>query len=157
MAAKWENWPKNGSNMAIFPFLGDFSPFFAVGSKSIFRPFFSHFGPEGLCRAIGIANLGPTSQAGSSHQLGYVQLHHEVNEKELILQNVSMLQQFPRVTSIGSLPPNPRKIPRNPEEPRGAPESPRRDPAEPSERPPQSPLRGRFPRRASRRVVPLGW
>ena len=30
-------------------------------------------------------------------------------------------------------------------------------PAEPSERPPQSPLRGKFPRRASRRVVPLGW
>ena len=30
-------------------------------------------------------------------------------------------------------------------------------PAEPSERPAQSPLRGKFPRRASRRVVPLGW
>ena len=30
-------------------------------------------------------------------------------------------------------------------------------PAEPSERPPQSLLRGKFPRRAWRRVVPLGW
>ena len=36
-------------------------------------------------------------------------------------------------------------------------QNPQRDPAEPSERPPQSPLRGKFPRRASRRVVPLGW
>ena len=35
------------------------------------------------------------------------------------------------------------------------PQNPRRHPAEPSERPPQSPLRGKFPRRASRRVVPL--
>ena len=37
------------------------------------------------------------------------------------------------------------------------PQNPRRDPAEPSERPPQSPLRGTFPRRASQRVAPLGW
>ena len=67
-------------------------------------------------------------------------------------------QQFPRVTSIGSLPPKTlgksRGPPQNPAE---TPQNPRRDPAEPSERPPQSPLRGKFPRRASRRVVPLGW
>ena len=54
-------------------------------------------------------------------------------------------------------PEKPGKIPRTPAEPRRAPQNPRRDPAEPSERPPQSPLRGKFPRRASRRVVPLGW
>ena len=58
-------------------------------------------------------------------------------------------------------PENPRKIPRTPAEPRRdpaeTPQNPRRDPAEPSERPPQSALRGKFPRRASRRVVPLGW
>ena len=51
-------------------------------------------------------------------------------------------------------PENPRKIPRTPAE---TPQNPRRGPAEPSERPPQIPLRGKFPRRASRRVVPLGW
>ena len=56
-----------------------------------------------------------------------------------------LVQQFPRVT-------------RTPAEPRGeTPQNPRRDPAERSERPPQSPLRGKLPRRASRRVVPLGW
>ena len=44
-----------------------------------------------------------------------------------------------------------------PQSPAETPQNPRRDPAEPSERPPQSPLRGEFPRRASRRVVPLGW
>ena len=53
MAEKWENWPKNGPTMAIFPFSAIFSPFL--------KPFFSHFGPEarsGVCtgRAIGIAN-----------------------------------------------------------------------------------------------------
>ena len=56
MAEKWENWPKNGSKLVIFPFFGHFSPFFPVGPKSIFRPFFSHFG-SGLYRAIGIATL----------------------------------------------------------------------------------------------------
>ena len=54
-------------------------------------------------------------------------------------------------TSIGSLPSE------NPVEPG----EPRRSPAEPSKRPPQrplrTPLRGKFPRRASQRVVPLGW
>ena len=68
--------------------------------------------------------------------------------------SLQIFQQFPRVTSIGSLPPKPSE---NPADPRRAPQSPRRAPAEPSERPPQSPLRGKFPRRASRRVVPLGW
>ena len=60
------------------------------------------------------------------------------------------IQQFPRVTSIGSLPP------KNLGKSRRPPQS----PAEPSERPrraPQSPLRGKFARRASWRVVPLGW
>ena len=70
----------------------------------------------------------------------------------------SLLQRFPRVTSIGSLPPeNLRKSHGPPQNPAETPQNPRRDPAEPSERPPQSPLRGKFPRRASRRVVPLGW
>ena len=68
------------------------------------------------------------------------------------------IQQFRRVTSVGSLPPKTlgksRGPPQNPAE---TPQNPRRDPAEPSETPPQSPLRGKFPRRASRRVVPLGW
>ena len=54
-------------------------------------------------------------------------------------------------------PEKPRKIPRTPAESA----EPRRalgeTPAEPSERPPLSTLRGKFPRRASRRVVPLGW
>ena len=50
-------------------------------------------------------------------------------------------------------PEKPRKIPRALAEPRRAT---RRDPQEPSERPLQSPPRGKFPRRASRRVVPLG-
>ena len=45
----------------------------------------------------------------------------------------------------------PRLPPQNPAE---TPQSPRRDPAEPSQRPAQSPLRGKFPRRALRRVVP---
>ena len=40
---------------------------------------------------------------------------------------------------------------------RRAPQNPWRDPADPSERTPQSPLRGKCPQRASRRVVPLGW
>ena len=66
--------------------------------------------------------------------------------------------QFPRVTSIGSLPPEPSENPADPpQNPAETPQNPRRDPAEPSQRPPQSPLRGQFPRRASRRVVPLGW
>ena len=75
-----------------------------------------------------------------------------------ILNSSACVQQFPRVTSIGSLPPETlgksRGPPQNPAE---TPQNPRRDPAEPSERPPQSPRRGKFPRRASRRVVPLGW
>ena len=62
-------------------------------------------------------------------------------------------QQFRRVTSIGSLPPKTlgksRAPPQNSAE---TPQNPRRDPAEPSQRPPRSPLRGKFPRRASRRV-----
>ena len=58
-----------------------------------------------------------------------------------------------RVTTPGTLGKS-RGPPQNPAE---TPQNPRRDPAEPSERPPQSPLRGEFPRRASRRVVPLGW
>ena len=66
-------------------------------------------------------------------------------------------RQFPRVTSIGSLPPKTlgksREPPQNPGEPRRT----LGETPEPSERPPQSPLRGKFPRRASRRVLPLGW
>ena len=54
-------------------------------------------------------------------------------------------------------PENPRNITRTPQNPAETPQNPRRDPAEPSERPPQSPLRGKFPRRASRRVVPPEW
>ena len=73
---------------------------------------------------------------------------------QLQSQLLTNFQLFRRVRSIGSLPPeNPRKIPRTPAEPRRAPQNPRRDPAEPSERPPQSPLRGKFSRRVSRRVV----
>ena len=68
------------------------------------------------------------------------------------------IQQFRRVRSIGSLPPEnlgkSRGPPQNPAEPR---RTLGETPAEPSERPPQSPLRGKFSRRASRRVVPLGW
>ena len=60
------------------------------------------------------------------------------------------IQQFARVTSIGSLPP---KTSENNADPRRAPQRPRRTLGET----PQSPLRGKFPRRASRRVVPLGW
>ena len=69
-----------------------------------------------------------------------------------------LLQQFRRVTSIGSLPPKKlgktRGPPQNPAEPR---RTLGETSAEPAERPPQSPLKGKFPRRASRRVVPLGW
>ena len=62
-------------------------------------------------------------------------------------------------------PEKPRKIPRSPPQNPAEPcrtlgenlQNFRRDPAEPSERLPQSPLRGKFPRRASRRVVPLRW
>ena len=87
-------------------------------------------------------------------------LQNEVGTKDLcrVTKNAPIFQQFPRVTSIGSLPPETlgksRGPPQNPAE---TPQNPRRDPAEPSERPPQSPRRGKFPRRASRRVVPLGW
>ena len=59
------------------------------------------------------------------------------------------IQQFPRVTRIGSL------VSENPVDPRRAtrsPRRPRRDPAKALE----NPLRGKFPRRASRRVVTLG-
>ena len=61
-------------------------------------------------------------------------------------------QKFPRVTSIGSG--DPQKIPQTPAEPRRAPESPRR---EPPQRPLRTPMRGKFPQEASRRVVPLRW
>ena len=37
---KWPKNAKNGSKMAIFPFVGHFSRFFQVGPKSIFRTFF---------------------------------------------------------------------------------------------------------------------
>ena len=68
------------------------------------------------------------------------------------------LQQFLRVTSIGSLPPKAlgksRGPPQNPAEAR---RTLGETVTEASERPPQGPLRGKFPRRASPRVVPLGW
>ena len=58
-------------------------------------------------------------------------------------------------------PENPRKISRTPAEPAEPSErplqNPRRDPFRTLGETPQSPLRGQFPRRASRRVVPLGW
>ena len=65
MAQKWENWPKNGrkngSKMAIFPFLGHFFPLFPGRSKIHFSAIFFPFragGPIwGLYRAIGIASL----------------------------------------------------------------------------------------------------
>ena len=61
---------------------------------------------------------------------------------------MSYIQQFPRVTSTGSLPPkNLGKSSGPPQNPAETPQNPRRDPAEASERPPQSPLR----------VVPLTW
>ena len=50
-------------------------------------------------------------------------------------------------------PEKPQKILRTPAEPCRAPQNPWRDPR----RAPQSPLRGKFPRRALRRVVPLAW
>ena len=53
---KGKKWPKNGKVAIFDPFLGHFwanlpifrpfFPFFPVSPKSIFRPFFSHFGPE---------------------------------------------------------------------------------------------------------------
>ena len=58
-----------------------------------------------------------------------------------------------RVTALE----NPRKIPRTPAEPRRAPQNPRRGPRRTLRETPQSPPRGKFPRRASQRVVPLGW
>ena len=61
-------------------------------------------------------------------------------------------QKFLRVTSIGSG--DPQKIPHTPAEPRRAPKSPRR---EPPQRPLRTPMRGKFPQGASRRVVPLRW
>ena len=63
----------------------------------------------------------------------------------------STIQQFRRVTSVGSLSPKTlrkfRRPPQNPAEPR---RTLGETPAEPSERFPQSPPRGKFPRRASR-------
>ena len=61
---------------------------------------------------------------------------------------VAMLQQFPqghkrRATTLGKS--------------RRAPRRPRRTLEETPTEAPESPLRGKFPRRASRRVVPLGW
>ena len=51
-----EKWPKNGISCldmgqkkgfsTDLPFFGHFSPMSPVGPKSIFRPFFSSFGPE---------------------------------------------------------------------------------------------------------------
>ena len=81
MAGKWilappgkrvKKWLKNGKIGPkihclpifgpIFPFFGHFFPFFPVGPKSIFRPFFPHFGPE--------ARFGVrTGQSGSQHFL----------------------------------------------------------------------------------------
>ena len=59
MAEKWENWPKNGSKMAIFPFFGHLFPLFPGGAKIHFSANFFPFragGPIwGLYRAIGIA------------------------------------------------------------------------------------------------------
>ena len=56
MAKKWENghfWPIFRPFLGQFShFVGHFFPFSPVGPKSIFRPFFSHFGPEarfGVC------------------------------------------------------------------------------------------------------------
>ena len=48
-------WEKNGRKMDFgptgsFPFFGHFFSFFSVGPKSIFRTFFSYFGPEGRNR-----------------------------------------------------------------------------------------------------------
>ena len=60
MAKKWivappgkgKKWPNNWKIAFLFnPFLeffGHFCPISPVGPKSIFRPFFSHFGPPGL-------------------------------------------------------------------------------------------------------------
>ena len=53
MAEKWENWPKNGSRMAIFPWFRPFFPFSRWGQN----PFFGHFFPI----------------SGRSHDLGSVQ------------------------------------------------------------------------------------
>ena len=89
------------------------------------------------------------------------QLYHDTFGKLLqsgVVGTLPNFKQFPRVTSIGSLPPKTLGKSRGPlQNPAETPRNPRRDPAEPSERPPQSPLRGKFPRRASQRVVPLGW
>ena len=56
-----KKWPKMAANGKIGSkmsnFSAIFSPFFPVGSKSIFRPFFSKIGPPGLSRAIGVAML----------------------------------------------------------------------------------------------------
>ena len=65
-----------------------------------------------------------------------------VSQKKLRL---GCIQQFARVTSIGSLPPKALgKSCGAPQSPAETPQNPRRDPAEPSERPPQSPLRGKI-------------
>ena len=86
--------------------------------------------------------------------------HYIVSSESLRVVNSLqiVIQKFPRVTSTGSLSPkNLGKSRGPPQNPAETPQNPQRDPAEPSERPPQRPLRGKFPRRASRRVVPLGW
>ena len=95
--------------------------------------------------------LSPRHHAAMLHQTKVLEYSGRIRPR----QGTEIFQQLPRVTCIGSLPPE--NLGKSPAEPRRAPQNPRRDPAEPSERLPQSPLRGKFPRRASRRVVPLGW
>ena len=124
---------------------------------------------------LGLAEIGGGETVGGLPDSLWIEPWHSGSEKRVFwgkgvsVKNVhlpssfhskapSMVQQFPRVTSIGSLPPKTlgkSHVP--PHSPAETPQNPRRDPAEPSQRPPQSPLRGQFPRRASRRVVPLGW
>ena len=49
MAEKWENWPKNGPKMVIFPFFGHFSPVFPGGARIHFSAIFSPFRAGGNC------------------------------------------------------------------------------------------------------------
>ena len=90
MAEKWENghfWAIFGP---IFPFLSHFPPLFRVGPKSIFRPFFSHLGPEarfgvctgqsGLSRSSGELDSLPSDSPNSSpiHRLVHAQAKQTV-------------------------------------------------------------------------------
>ena len=131
------------------------------GSKSRPRVFFLHHpnspctGAEWGCTGARGVSLGgsKTLVAASLNHFGGFSLFGQFPTSVAF-----QLQQFPSVTSIGSLPPkNLGKSRGPPQNPAETPQNPRRDPAEPSERTPQSPLRGKFPQRASRRVVPLGW